>query len=143
MAGTGREPDPIRILIVDPYRYSREGLSASLRGGGWIVESVGGTREAITKMKDGRFDVAVIDLDLPPAYGVPVSGWDLARIFRGLNPRMVLVLVATEWDRDVKREAQRLDQVQMLEKPISPVELRAIVRTLPRAAAERLQGGRR
>jgi CheY-like chemotaxis protein len=125
-----RPAEPARILIVDAYGHSREGLSASLRGGGWSVDTADGSWEAVKKAKDGRFGLAIIDLDLPPAHGVAVSGWDLARIFRAFQPGAAIILVTAEWRPDLKAEADRLPHARLVEKPISPFELRELVRAL-------------
>jgi PleD family two-component response regulator len=45
---------PARVLIVEGYHHSREGLTASLRGQGLDVETAAEYTEAIRKMKDGR-----------------------------------------------------------------------------------------
>jgi DNA-binding response OmpR family regulator len=119
-----------RILIVDAYGHSREGLSASLRGGGWNVETASGSWEAVKKAKEGRFGLAIIDLDLPPAHGVAVSGWDLARIFRAFHSDAAVILVTADWRPELKMEAERLPRSRLVEKPISPAELRAMVRAL-------------
>ena len=120
---------PTRILIVDAYGHSREGLSASLRGGGWSVETAAGSWEAIQKAKGNRFGLAIIDLDLPPAQGVAVTGWDLARIFRTFHPAAAIILVTAEWQPELEVEAER-HRVAVVEKPINPVELRTLVRAL-------------
>ena len=120
--------EPARILIVDAYGHSREGLRASLRGGGCVVETAAGSWETISKMREGRFRAAIIDLELPPAHGV--SGWDLARVFRAFQPAAAIILVTAEWRPEFREEARRLQRAQLLEKPINPAELRAIVRTL-------------
>lgn len=131
MASEGDVPsEPARILIVDAYGHSREGLKASLRGGGCVVETAAGSWEAISKMREGRFRAAIIDLELPPAHGVAMSGWDLARVFRAFQPGGAIILVTAEWRPEVEMEARRLQGVQLLEKPINPAALRAIVRTL-------------
>ena len=123
-------PEPTRILIVDAYGHSREGLSASLRGGGFVVETASGSWEAVKKVKEGRFGLAIIDLDLPPAHGVAVSGWDLARIFRAFHCDAAVILVTADWRPELKAEAERLPRLRLVEKPVSPAELRAMVKAL-------------
>ena len=129
---SGMEPaaEPAKILIVDAYGHSREGLSASLRRLGWSVETAAGSWEAVKKAKDGHFGFAIIDLDLPPAHGVAVSGWELARIFRAFHPDAAIILVTAEPRPELKVEAERLHRLRLVEKPISPAELRALVRAL-------------
>ncbi len=122
--------EPSRILVVDAYGHSREGLSASLRVGGFRVEAAAGSWEAIQKAKDNHFGLAIIDLDLPPAHGVVMSGWDLARIFRAFHPGAALILVTAEWRPELRAQAEGLHRARLVEKPIHPGELRALVKAL-------------
>ena len=126
---------PTRILVVDAYSHSREGLSESLRAGGYPVDAAAGGWEAIQKAKDGRVGLAIIDLDLPPVHGVIISGWDLARILRAFHPDVALILVTTEWRPELRAQAEALHRARLVEKPIHPGELRALVKTLQREGA--------
>jgi CheY-like chemotaxis protein len=119
-----------RLLLVDPYGTSREGLGAALRGSGFTVETAEGSPEAIRKVGDGEFDLAIIDLDLPPAHGIAEDGWDLVRILRAADPALRMILIAAECRPDTQAEALRYGAAYLLEKPISPRELRTIVRSL-------------
>jgi CheY-like chemotaxis protein len=119
-----------RLLLVDPYGTSREGLGAALRVSGFVVETAGGSSEAIRKVGARDFDLAIIDLDLPPAHGIAEDGWDLVRILRAANPALLMVLIAAECHPDTQAEALRHGAAHLLEKPISPRELRSIVRNL-------------
>ena len=119
-----------RLLVVDPYGTSREGLGAALRGGGFAVDTAASSSEAIRKVDQGEFDLAIIDLDLPPVHGVAEDGWDLVRILRAADPGLLMVLIAAECHPDTRAEAQRYGAAHLLEKPISPRELRSIVRNL-------------
>ncbi|HSD51734.1 MAG TPA: response regulator [Candidatus Methylomirabilis sp.] len=119
-----------RILVVDDDLHSREGLRASLQGEGYLVETASDSWEAIKTIKESRFDVAIIDLDLPPVHGVTMSGWDLARIFRAYHPAISIIVVSAV-DRNTARvEAERLSVSEVLEKPINPTQLKGIVRSL-------------
>ncbi|MGH7350032.1 MAG: response regulator [Candidatus Rokuibacteriota bacterium] len=120
-----------RLLLVDPYGHSREGLGAALRAGGFRVETAESSAEAVQKIHGGEFDLAIIDLDLPPAHGVAEGGWDLVRILRALDPPPRLILIAAECHADTQTEALRYGAARLLEKPINPRELlRSIVRAL-------------
>jgi two-component system, OmpR family, response regulator len=130
VSGTEPPVETAGILVVDAYGHSREGLSASLRVGGYRVESAAGSWEAIQKAKDGHFALAVIDLDLPPAHGVTMNGWDLARIVRAFHPGAALILLTTEWYPDLRSQADGLHRTRVMEKPIHPGELRALVKAL-------------
>ena len=119
-----------RILVVDDHRHSREGLRESLLGEGYQVETAADGWQAIKKVKEGRFEVAIIDLDLPPVYGVDMSGWDLIRICRAFHPGINIIVVSAEAGQEVNAQAEELKVAKVLEKPIDPTQLKAIVRTL-------------
>jgi CheY-like chemotaxis protein len=59
-----------------------------------MVETPADSWQAIRKVRESSYDVAVIDLDLPPVHGVAVTPWDLGRIFRAYNPAISIVYVA-------------------------------------------------
>lgn len=118
------------ILLVDAYPSSREGLKASLRDEDCSVETVGDSWQAIKKMKESHFAVAIIDLDLPPVHGVAMNGWDLVRIFRAFDPSITLILVGADANRDGREQAEQVKGSEFLEKPISPRQLKAIVKSI-------------
>lgn len=119
-----------KILVVDDDRHCRDGLRDSLLGAGHSVETAADSWEAIKKVKERLFEVAIIDLDLPPVLGVAMSGWELVRIFRAFNPGIAVIVVGAEENRQVKARAAQLEVSEFLEKPISPARLKTIVRTL-------------
>lgn len=95
----------------------------------WGSQSGSGRRQ-LAGHQDALFEVAIIDLDLPPVHGVAMTGWDLVRIFRAFNPAVSIILLGSEGGRDVKARAERLKVSEFLEKPITPSALKAIVKTL-------------
>src|SRR3989454_11883478 len=133
------EAGPTRILIVDPYGHSRDGLSLALLGRLCHVETAATSWEAIKKIKERPFDIAVVDAELPSTHGLAMTGWDVARILRAFNPALAIVVVTAEKGPDAQRQADRLGISRLLEKPISPRELRTILQTLEPGSV----GGRR
>lgn len=125
-----RRGERIRALLLDPYAGSREGLRASLEAEGCLVEAAADALHAVALMRAGGFDLAVIDLGLLPTWGIARSAWDLARLFRVFNPSAPLVLLAAELRRDLEAEATCVRPALVLEKPINPAHLRAVVRQL-------------
>lgn len=125
---SGPTADPGAILIVEGHGHSREGLTASLRAEGLKVETAAEYLEAIRKIKDGRFAVAIIDVDLAASPSSDLTGVDLARIFRALHPGSTLILVTAEWRPELRVEVGRLRGCRLIEKPINPAELRAMLR---------------
>lgn len=115
---------------MDAYPSSREGLGNSLRSHGCRVEAVSDGLQAIQKMKESQFQVAIIDLDLPLVYGLAMTGWDLAHIFRALNPSVPVILVGADGGGDLQGQLEKVQAAEFLEKPISPTHLLAIVQRL-------------
>lgn len=126
-----------RILVAEEDLHSREGLRDSLIGEGYWVETAEDSWQAIRKVKERLFDVAIIDLELPPVHGITVDGWDLARIFRAYHPGMSIIVLSAEEEGAARPQAERLRVSEFLEKPISPARLKAIVRTLEPSSPER------
>ncbi len=119
-----------RILVVDEEVNSREGLRRWLAGDGHVVETAADGWQAIRKVKESRFDIAIIDLDLPAVRGVAVNGWDLARIARAYNPTISLIMIGSESRSRLATELETLRVSEFIEKPISLTHLKAIVRRL-------------
>lgn len=120
---------PCRLLLVDPYGGSREGLGAALRGGGVLVETAANAPEALAKMETGEVDLAIVDLDLPATHGLAEDGWDLVDLLRAASPGLPLILIAADCQPHTQAEALRLG-ARLLEKPINPRELRTLVSAL-------------
>ena len=130
-----REGVRLRAALVDPYAGSREGLRVSLIVEGCEVVTAADLRQATALVRSGGFDLAVIDLDLATAGGTMRDAWELAQCFRAFNPTAPLVLFVAEAGRDLEAEAAALHPALLLEKPINPARLRAVVRQLRKATA--------
>jgi len=126
----GRPDVRLRAVLIDPYAGSREGLRASLEAEGCLVEAAADAMHAVALVRAGDFDLGVIDLDLSPARGLVRSAWELARVFRIFNPAAPVVLFVAELARALQAEAVSMDPALLLEKPINPARLRAVVRQL-------------
>lgn len=123
------------VVLIDPYAGSREGLRASLEAEGCLVEAAADALHAMELVRGGGFDLGVMDLDLSPARGIVRSAWELARLFRVFNPSAPIVLFVAELGRDIEAEAAAIEPALVLEKPIDPARLRALVRQLRTAPA--------
>src|SRR5262245_19823960 len=116
-----------RILVVDDDRPSREGLSALLLSEGYAVDAAADAWQAMMHLRAHRFDVAVVDLDLPSVHGVDLGGWDVVRIARGYQPGIAAIVLSADEDPTTGREALALTVAGILRKPISLGELARLV----------------
>jgi CheY-like chemotaxis protein len=90
------------LVLVDGDLQRGDGLDESLVGEGYVVDTSVDSWQAIRKMKELHYDLAVIDLDLPPVHGVAVTGWDLGRIFRAYNPAISIVYLSGNHSKERK-----------------------------------------
>ena len=121
-----------RILIVEDDQHSRGGLQASLLAEGHGVEAVSDGWQGFRKIKEGIFDLAIVDLDLPPVLGVLVTGWDVVRILRAYFPEIPIVMVSAQDDLSIQKLVKRFHVSSFLVKPIDLAAVKAIVRGLDR-----------
>ncbi|KXO90469.1 response regulator transcription factor [Tsukamurella pseudospumae] len=120
-----------RILIADDDQRLLRGLAEGLRCEGYAVETVGDGEAALLAAEVTRFDVIVLDVQMPLRNGYRVVSALRAR--EDWTP--VLMLTAKDGEYD---EAEGLDAGadDYLTKPFSYVVLLARLRTLLRRAGQ-------
>jgi two-component system alkaline phosphatase synthesis response regulator PhoP len=116
-----------RALIVEDDPDIVELVTLYLSKEGFAVESVGDGREALQRVRNGRYDLLILDLQLPGADGLTICAEVRgARATRDI-PVVMLTARGDEADRVVGLEMGADDYVT---KPFSPKELVARVRAL-------------
>ncbi len=96
------EPESIRLLIVDDHPVVRDGLVAILHQGEPDLEVVGEAgdgKEAVTRWRELRPTVTIMDLQLPGQTGVEA----ITAIRREDPEARVLVLTTFDGDADIQR----------------------------------------
>jgi two-component system OmpR family response regulator len=119
-------------LVVEDDVNSREGLRGLLAVGGYRVDTAADGWEALERIKQETYELAIVDLDLPIVHGIAMDGWDVARIVRAFCPEVAIVVVSGRGDDEVRAAAQM--DVAFLEKPISMSDLRSVIAELFPAA---------
>ena len=116
------------VLIVEDDKNSRDGLKAMLGMYGYNADTSKDGLQAIQKIKEKLFEVAVVDINLPPVLNVEINGWDLIRIFRSFNPNIDIIVVSGE--KGIQSRAQYFNLAGCLEKPIRPAHLKSLMEAL-------------
>jgi CheY-like chemotaxis protein len=106
------------LVLVDGGVQDRKGLDGSLSGVGYVVDAPVDTWQAIQKVKESSYDLAVIDLDLPPVHGVAVTGWDLGRIFRAYHPAISIVYLSRANSKEPNAVKDRVGVEGWIREPI-------------------------
>ena len=116
------------ILVVDDDREIRDLTGRYLRKHGFRVESAGDAKAMDRLLRDGRFDLIVLDLMLPGE-----DGLSICRRLRASTriPILMLTAVAEDTDRIIGLEIGADDY---LTKPFNPRELLARIRAVLRRA---------
>lgn len=96
------------------------------------VEGVSDGWQAFRKIKEGIFDLAVVDLDLPSVLGVLVNGWDVVRILRAYAPEIPIIMMSAQEDGSIQRLVKRFKVSAFMVKPIDPAGVKAFIRGLDR-----------
>jgi phosphate regulon transcriptional regulator PhoB len=125
---------PKHILVVDDEADLVELVSYNLRKDGFIVDSASDGETALTKVRKGKYDLAILDLMLPG-----IQGMELCRILRNDSktarlPIIMLTAKGEEVDRILGLEMGADDYMT---KPFSPRELIARVKAVLRRSIEK------
>lgn len=78
-----------KILVVDDTKIVCLGLEAELTDVGYQVTSAYSGKEAIHKVKEGSFDLVLLDLVMPEMDGV-----ETCKAIKEINPKTEVVLIS-------------------------------------------------
>ncbi|SIR36538.1 two-component system, chemotaxis family, response regulator CheY [Rhizobium sp. RU35A] len=113
------------ILTVDDSASIRLTTRVALSNAGYqVTEAVDGL-DGISKLKGGRYDLIVTDLNMPG-----MDGLTMIRELRKLPAHMgvPVIFLTTESDAGIKQEAKAAGATGWLTKPFDPESLVKIVR---------------
>jgi DNA-binding response OmpR family regulator len=120
----------VRVLVVEDHKRLAEAVAGGLRNEGMAVDVVFDGRDALDHVALARYDVIVLDRDLPGVHGDQVC----RELAAGRCPSRVLMLTAASAVGD-RVEGLGLGADDYLPKPFVFAELVARVRALARRAA--------
>ncbi|MCK6411414.1 MAG: response regulator transcription factor [Azonexus sp.] len=120
----------MRILIAEDDPIIADGLTRSLRQGGYAVDWAANGLEADTALLTATYDLLILDLGLPR-----LPGLEVLKRLRGRNSQLpVLILTALDGTGDRVRGLD-LGADDYMVKPFELAELEARVRALTRRSA--------
>ncbi|MBI4636503.1 MAG: sigma-54-dependent Fis family transcriptional regulator [Candidatus Rokubacteria bacterium] len=114
---------PIRVLVADDERNLRELLARELGRKGHEVEGVADGEAALERLREGHYDVVVLDMKMPRKEGIEV----LREL--GALPEQPQVIVMTGFQEvPTAVEAMKLGAYDYLTKPTRIEELDILIR---------------
>jgi two-component system KDP operon response regulator KdpE len=111
-----------RILVVDDDPQIRRVMRVTLTGHGYEVDDVKSGETALEKLRDERFDLILLDINMPG-----MSGLETCREIRGQSEVAVIMLTVRDTEAD-KVEALDAGADDYVTKPFNPPELLARIR---------------
>ncbi len=123
------------ILVVDSDQNQVLALSEILKKAGIKALTAGSAEEARQLLRQGSFDLVIIDLRLPDC-----SGLDLLREVRKSTPALPVIMITAVATRESAMEALRCGAVDYMLKPL---EAEAILEKAEAALKKKNRGERR
>ncbi|MDE3132808.1 MAG: response regulator transcription factor [Acidobacteriota bacterium] len=120
----------MRVLVVEDERRLADAIARGLRREGIAVDVAGDGADALTKARVVRYDVLVLDRDLPG-----VHGDDVCRQARAERPETAIIMLTASGELEDLVEGLSLGADDYLSKPFRFAELVARIRALSRRTA--------
>jgi DNA-binding response OmpR family regulator len=112
-----------RILIVDDEPNVRLGFRTALETNNYAVQEAGDGQEALEHLGRGAASLVLLDLKMPG-----LGGMETLRRLRDAGNAVPVVIVTAHGTIPDSVEAMKLGAIDFLSKPITPMELRRVVR---------------
>ena len=124
------------IAVIDDERESLAAISRALRRVGYQVDSYEDGQAAVAQLdRFQQFDLVITDLKMPR-----VTGMDLLRAVRSVNPEAGVLMVTGHGTVETAVEAMRLGADDYILKPLDLFELRDRVRQILESRAPGVRG---
>ena len=120
----------MKLIVVEDEALLRHHLLTRLGEEGHVVEAVADGESALRKVKDLKYDLAVIDLGLPG-----MSGIELIRELRQQGQQMPILILTARGSWQNKVEGLAAGAVDYVVKPFQFEELEARLKALLRRAS--------
>ncbi len=100
------------ILVVDDERSIRRTLREILEYEGYTVEEAVDGEEALKKLREGRYDLVLLDIKMPRR-----DGMEVLRTLAAEQPELPVVMISGHGTIETAVEATRLGAFDFIEKP--------------------------
>lgn len=116
---------PLRLLLVDDHAMVREGLMRILERSGvhWQVRGASSAFEALTVLRGGDVDIAIVDLSMPG-----MGGLELIRRMHADHPLVRAIVLSMHAEDQYAMRAFKAGAMGYLTKDHAPAELVGAIR---------------
>ena len=120
----------MRVLVAEDERRLADAIARGLRREGMAVDLAADGADALVKSRVVRYDVLVLDRDLPELHGD-----DVCRLVRAERPETAIIMLTAAGELEDLVEGLSLGADDYLTKPFRFAELVARIRALSRRTA--------
>jgi DNA-binding NtrC family response regulator len=110
------------VLIVDDEENVRNTLSKTLRDLEIETDNAVNGKEALQKLKEKKFDMVFLDLNMPD-----MNGLDVLRKISEERPEIHVIIITAHGTIESAVEAMKLGAIDFIQKPIAPKEIKDLV----------------
>ncbi len=111
------------LLIVDDEPIVRQSLADWFHSDGYAVDSAGSAKEALRKVAEGRYDIALVDIKMPG-----MDGLELQSRLAEVAPDLTIIMITAFASVDSAVKALKAGAYDYVTKPFDPDELSHLVR---------------
>ena len=111
-----------RILIADDDEVSCELFAETLADQGFSVETVTSGDQALARLRDGRYDLLIVDVRMPG-----MSGLEVTRVVHEQFPSLAVIVMTAFGSIEAAVEAIHEGAIDFISKPMNLAELNLAV----------------
>ncbi|MGC8492923.1 MAG: sigma-54-dependent transcriptional regulator [Syntrophobacteraceae bacterium] len=115
--------EQVSMLIVDDEPSVRDSLKHWFLQEGYRVETAAEALEALERMHDSRFDIALLDIKMPGMDGIELQGR-----LKEIDPQLVIIIMTAYASVDTAIQALKQGAYDYITKPIDPDDLSRLTR---------------
>ena len=114
-------------LLIDDDAVAHKLVQYSLLSENYSLSSAYGGREGIEMLQESKYDLCLLDMEMPDVNGFEVLKW-----IRKNNQKIKVIFITAERDIEVIRRSEELGADDYITKPINPKILKESIKSLIR-----------
>ncbi len=115
----------LKLLLVEDDQFVRDAAKRVLELQGFTIIAVGEGSAAVRFFDEQKFDLALVDINLPDGGGVNVY-----KEIRAKNVGFPIVLISGDLDPEIMNTFKDDPKVSFVHKPYDPVQMGEFLRSL-------------
>jgi DNA-binding NtrC family response regulator len=119
---------PVRILVADDQADVREALRLLLKAEGYAIETVSNPASALEAVRNGEFDIMLMDLNYQRDTTSGQEGIELLRRIQDIDNKLPIIAMTAWGSVELAVEAMRRGASDFIQKPWENARLLSIIR---------------